>query len=66
MANRPSVGSSIGRLIIKGNDTGVQALTKRCVGPSHTKDVKNDSGPCLHGIQHEVGTMKHNWSARCQ
>ena len=35
-------------------------------GSSHTKDVKNGSGPCLHGTQDEVGTMKHNWSARCQ
>ena len=23
------------------------------------------SGPSLHGIHNEVGTMKHNWSARC-
>ena len=64
MAIRPSIRSSI--RIIKGNDTGVQALTKRFVGPSHTKDFKNGSVPCLHGIQHEVGTMKHNWSAQCQ
>ena len=27
---------------------------------------KNGSGPCLHGTQHEVGTMKRNWSARGQ
>ena len=27
---------------------------------------KNCSGPCLHGTQHEVGTMKHDWSAQCQ
>ena len=32
---------------------------------SHTKDFKNGSGPCLHGTD-EVGTMKHNWFARCQ
>ena len=32
-------------------------------GSSHTKDFKNGSGPCLHGTQDEVGTMKHNWSA---
>ena len=31
--------------------------------PSHIKDVKNGSGPCLHGTQDEVGTTKHNWSA---
>ena len=35
-------------------------------GSSHTKDVKNGSGPCLHGTQDEVGTKKHNWSAQCQ
>ena len=35
-------------------------------GSSHTKDVKNGTGPCLHGTQDEVGTTKHNWSARCQ
>ena len=35
-------------------------------GSSHTKDSKNGSDPCLHGSQDEVGTTKHNWSARCQ
>ena len=35
-------------------------------GSSHTKDIENGSGPCLHGTQDEVGTTKHNWSARCQ
>ena len=35
-------------------------------GPSHTKDIKNGIGPCLHGTQDEVETTKHNWSARCQ
>ena len=30
------------------------------------KDVKNRSGPCLHGTHDEVGTTKHNWSAQCQ
>ena len=35
-------------------------------GSSHTKDVKIGSGPCLHGIHNEVGTMKHNWLAWCQ
>ena len=35
-------------------------------GSSHTKDVKNGSGPCLHGTHDEEGTTKHNWSARCQ
>ena len=33
---------------------------------SHTKDIKNGSGPCLHGTHDEMGTAKHNWSARCQ
>ena len=28
--------------------------------------TKEGSGPCLHGTQHEVGTTKHDWSARCQ
>ena len=35
-------------------------------GSSHTKDVKNESGPCLHGTHDEVGTAKHNWLACCQ
>ena len=35
-------------------------------GSSHTKDLKNVSGSCLHGTQDEVGTAKHNWSTRCQ
>ena len=35
-------------------------------GSSHTKDVKNGSGPCLHGTQDEVGTTKHDWLAWCQ
>ena len=30
-------------------------------GSSHPKDVKNGSGPCLHGTNDEVGTMIHNW-----
>ena len=34
--------------------------------PSHTKDFKNVSGPCLHGTQDEVGTTKHNWLAQCK
>ena len=33
-------------------------------GLSHTKYLKNGSGSCLHGTQDEVGTTKHNWSAR--
>ena len=35
-------------------------------GSSHMKDFQNGSGPCMHGIYDEVGTMKHNWSTRCQ
>ena len=35
-------------------------------GSSHTKDVKNGSGPCLHGTHDEVGTMKCNSLASCQ
>ena len=35
-------------------------------GSSHTKDVNNGSGPCLHGTQDKEGTTKQNWSARCQ
>ena len=35
-------------------------------GSSHTKDVKDGSGLCLHGTQDEVETKKHDWSARCQ
>ena len=27
---------------------------------NHTKDIKNESGPCLHGTHDEVGTTKHN------
>ena len=37
-----------------------------CAGSGHTKDLKNGSGPCLHGTYDEVGTTKHNWPARCQ
>ena len=35
-------------------------------GSSHTKDFKNGSNLYLHGAHDEVGTTKHNWSARCQ
>ena len=62
---------SVALLIVKGDDRGDPALTKRfygfdsrlVLGQSHTKDVENGSGPCLHGTQHEVGIMKHNWWA---
>ena len=33
--------------------------------PGHTKDFQNCNGPpgpCLHGIQHEVGTNITGWS----
>ena len=33
---------------------------------SHIKDFKNGSGPCFHGTQDEVETMKQDWSAQCQ
>ena len=35
-------------------------------GSSHTKDVKNGSGPCLHVTHNEAGTTKRNWLAWCQ
>ena len=35
-------------------------------GSTYNRDFENGSGACLHGTQDEVGTMKHNWSARCQ
>ena len=53
-------------MIVKGDDRGDLTLTKRFCGSSHTTDFKNGSGPCLHGTNDEVGTTKHNWSARCQ
>ena len=67
MAYRPSVAPAD----LKGDNRGDPALTKRfygfdsrlVLGPGHTKDIKNGSGPCLHGTQHEVGTTKQNWSA---
>ena len=31
-----------------------------------TLSLKLVVGPCLHGTQDEVGTIKHNWSAWCQ
>ena len=36
------------------------------LGPVIPKTFKNGSGLFLHGTHDEVGTMKHNWSARCQ
>ena len=68
-------------LIVKGDDRGDPALTKRipstdqedlwirfpvAAGSSHTIDVKNGSGLFLHGTHDEEGTTKHNWSAWCQ
>ena len=35
------------------------------LGPVIPK-TENGSDPCLHGTYDEVGTTKHNWSARCQ
>ena len=67
MANSPSEAL----LIVKGNERGDPALTKMfyrfdsrlALGPGHTKDFKNDSGPYLDGTQDEEGTTKHNWLA---
>ena len=41
---------------VKGDDMGDIAPIKRFCG----------SDPWLHGMYDEVGTTKHNWSARCQ
>ena len=58
---------------LKSDNRGDPGLTNRFMGSiplwlssSHTKDIKNGSGPCLNGTQDEVGTKKHNWSALCQ
>ena len=53
-------------MIAKGDDRGDPALTERfywfyswlVLGLGHTKDYEKRSGPCLHGIQHEVGTTE--------
>ena len=45
--------------MIGGPSTDQEALWVRypiAAGSSHTKDVKNGIGPCLHGTQHEVRT----------
>ena len=31
------------------------------LGASHTKDLRNGSGPSLHVTQHEVGTTECDW-----
>ena len=51
-------------LIIKGDNRGNSALTKWFYG--FNSHFENGSGLCLHGSQDEVGTTKHDWSARCQ
>ena len=48
----------------KGRDQCKNSILEN--GSSHTKDVKNGSGPCLHGTHDEGGTTKHNWLAWCQ
>ena len=61
-------------MIVKGDDRGgpstnqVVLWVQFPVGArsSLTKDFKNGSGLFLHGTYDEVGTTKHNWSARCQ
>ena len=52
--------------MIGGTSTDQEDLWVRFsvgAGPSHTKDIKDGSGLCLHGTQDEIGTTKHNWSA---
>ena len=64
----------IALLIVKGDDRGGPALTKRIcgfdswllLGPVIPKTFKNGSVLFLHGTHDEGGTTKHNWSARCQ
>ena len=41
----------------------VKTNTKFAAWSRNAKDIKYGSGSCLHGIQEEVGTTKHNWSA---
>ena len=50
----------------RGHSMGTGTEGRSRGAGSHTKDFKNGSGPCLHGTHDEVGTTKHNWSARCQ
>ena len=61
MANRPSVAPADRKRPRWGGPStehvyGFDSLL--VLGPGHTKDFKNGNGPCLHGIQHEVGTTK--------
>ena len=61
--------SVIEKAMIGGTSTDQVVLWVRfpvAAGSSHTKDVKNESGPCLHGLRDETRTTKHNWPARCQ
>ena len=36
----------------------------QCLMLSPANYFKNGSGPCLHGTQDEVGTLKHNWTEK--
>ena len=69
MTNRPSVAPADRKRRQYGGPSTVQVVLwvqfPIASGSSHTKDFKNGSGPRLDGI-HEVGTVKHNWSAQCQ
>ena len=52
--------------MVKGDDRGDPALTKRICGFDSRlvpKTFKNGSGLFLHGTHDEGGTTKHNWSA---
>ena len=70
MANRPSVAPADRKRQREGGpstDPVVSWVQFRVgAGSSHTKDIKNGSGPCLHGTQDEVGTTTHDWLAWCQ
>ena len=69
MTNRPSVApADRKRRQLGGLSTDQVVLWVQfpvSVGSSHTQDLKNGSGLCFQGTQDELGTMKHNWSARC-
>ena len=68
MTNRSSVAPADCKQRRKGgSSTNQEVLLVRfpvSAGSSHTKYIKNGSDPYLRGTQDEVGTTKHNWSAR--
>ena len=60
-------------LIVKGDDRGDPALTKRICGSDSQlllgpviPNTLNMAGLCLHGTHDEVWTTKLIWSAQCQ